>query len=117
MKGKGALSGLLFLDFDGVMNTPDWCRAKAVGLATGQRVTEFTPKAIRELNRILRNCDLRLVVSSSWRLDAKMDLQKIWRPTGWTKRGGGIWARPRIKAGKMDCHGWEQRAAKKLRRG
>ena len=73
---------MLFLDFDGVMNTPDWCRAKGAGLPAGQRMTEFAPAAIRELNRILRACDVAIVVSSSWRLEANLDLLKILEANG-----------------------------------
>ena len=34
------MGGVLFLDFDfdGVMNTPGWCRAKGAGLPPGERV-------------------------------------------------------------------------------
>jgi hypothetical protein len=71
------MSGLLFLDFDGVLNTISWCRAKSVGLPPGQALTEFMPQAVQQLNRILKACDVGIVVSSSWRLNPKLDLAAV----------------------------------------
>ena len=73
---------ILFLDFDGVLNTDGWCRAKAPGQTPGQRVPEFLPEAVHQLNRILSLGDVGIVVSSSWRLDAANDLPAILEANG-----------------------------------
>lgn len=76
------MSGLLFLDFDGVLNTIAWCRAKSASLPPGQPLTEFMPQAVQQLNHILQTCGVGFVVSSSWRLNPKLDLAAILEANG-----------------------------------
>ena len=62
---------VLFLDFDGVLNSHDWWTRR--GARTTQTVDEweFDPSAIALLNQAIRDddvqSDVRVVVSSSWR--------------------------------------------------
>lgn len=43
----------IFLDFDGVLNTPKG---------------KFDQKAIGKLRRLLERCDAKVIISSTWRL-------------------------------------------------
>ena len=75
-------SGILFLDCDGVMNTVEWCRERAVGLRPDEYFTEFAPHTVAPLNRILAACNLGIVVTSAWRLDERNDLPAILERNG-----------------------------------
>lgn len=86
------MKGVLFLDFDGVLNTPAWCRAKAKCMPPPAAGTEFEPSMVAELNRILAACDLGIVVSSSWRLKPGIDLVAILQSNGVDWALNGIWA-------------------------
>lgn len=53
---------LIFLDFDGVLNSNDWyTKNKTKG--------DFDPKAIERLNYIVEQTNAKIVLSTSWRFD------------------------------------------------
>ena len=61
---------VLFLDFDGVLNSHDWWerRPKVVkGDRWARELNEFDPAAVGLLNGILMATDCDVVVSSTWR--------------------------------------------------
>ena len=70
---------LIFLDFDGVLNSEAWRenrgpRDPAIDIATLDNNERYAlrsldPAAVQVLETIVRRLDARVVVSSSWRLD------------------------------------------------
>ena len=71
---------LLFLDFDGVLNTE---RHYAELKDNGQPYKDkygplFDPEAVTNLQKIIEAIDARIVVSSSWRYLGLEDLQRMW---------------------------------------
>lgn len=116
---------LIFLDFDGVLNSDAWRvqknrapRDPAIDIATLDNNERYAlrsldPAAVRTLEVIVRRLDARVVVSSSWRLDFSVP-QLNWflqyhgftdvllgtTPdcTRWGKRGAGV---PRTRGGEI----------------
>jgi len=75
-------SSLLFLDFDGVLNSSPFLRAQSkakVYTETGA----IDPSAVAKVNRIIAATGAKVVVSSSWRIgrDAKA-MQKLLEKVG-----------------------------------
>ena len=69
----------LFLDVDGVLNSVSWYRAewnKDHVYPQG----DFDPKCVEIVNRIVKETDCKVVVSSSWR--AEINLQSIFDKAG-----------------------------------
>ena len=71
---------LLFLDFDGVLNTE---RHYAELKGNGQPYKDkygplFDPEAVANLQKIIKATDARIVVSSSWRYLGLEELQRMW---------------------------------------
>lgn len=59
---------VIFLDFDGVLNSYSWWMRRSVGYARWSRVLrEFDPLAVAQLNRITARTGASIVASSSWR--------------------------------------------------
>lgn len=60
---------IIFLDFDGVLNTEQYQAQLAVSGRPGKDVwgTLFAPAAVANLRKILDATDARIVISSSWR--------------------------------------------------
>lgn len=59
---------VIFLDIDGVLNSNDWyTNRKKNNLTEQYPLTEFDPKAVERLNRIILETGAKIVVSSSWR--------------------------------------------------
>lgn len=59
---------ILFLDIDGVMNTPS-------GMSSNRSNAIFTPSAVAGLRRIVTETDCAIVISSSWREDQMGNLK------------------------------------------
>ena len=53
----------IFLDFDGVLNTPKG---------------KFDQKAIGKLRRLLERCDAKVIISSTWRLQGVGYIRHLW---------------------------------------
>jgi hypothetical protein len=66
---------LLFLDIDGVMNTPASSLANRSGLV-------FRREIVTCLNRILVQSGCRVVISSSWRKESQIDLRAVFESQG-----------------------------------
>lgn len=54
----------IFLDFDGVLNTPKG---------------KFDQKAIGKLRRLLERCDAKVIISSTWRLQGVEYIRQLWK--------------------------------------
>lgn len=75
---------LVFLDFDGVLNT-DWhfAELKGKGLPFKDKYGPlFDPEAVKSLKKIIDDTDAQIVVSSSWRYMGLEDLQRMWHDRG-----------------------------------
>lgn len=74
---------VIFLDFDGVLNSENWYRRRFKEIDTEDILGkypfyEFDPLSIVELNRIIEQTEAKVVVSSSWRIGKSVeDLQKM----------------------------------------
>ena len=79
---------VLFLDFDGVLNSLAWIHSTQGKRRADESDIEFeardiSPKAVRRLNKIIVRTGAKVVVSSSWRkLHALEDLQAILKLRG-----------------------------------
>ena len=71
---------LLFLDFDGVLNSErHYAELKGKGLPFKDKYGPlFDPEAVANLQKIIEATDARIVVSSSWRYLGLEDLQRMW---------------------------------------
>lgn len=56
---------IIFLDFDGVLNSARFMETNAQGLQFGH--SQIDPEAIERLNRIVEMTGAQIVISSSWR--------------------------------------------------
>lgn len=68
---------ILFLDFDGVLNSEDWFRnrkllPKSVSLMA-YSLNQLDPRAVNRLNFIVTKTDCRIVVSSTYRKGYNLD--------------------------------------------
>lgn len=62
------MSGYIFLDFDGVLNSERWyARGRRDSLCTGS-AKSIDPAAVGLLNQLIDRSGARIVVSSTWRL-------------------------------------------------
>jgi hypothetical protein len=79
---------VIFLDIDGVLNSQDWYvyRRDAVemdSINAQYPFYEFDPRAVERLNRIIRETECKIVVSSSWRSGETIEsLQKLFDQVG-----------------------------------
>ena len=70
----------LFLDIDGVLNTMNYamsCQWK-FGLDDDEDGALFDPYAIENLRYIVETLPVKLVISSSWRLDGIERMRELW---------------------------------------
>lgn len=70
---------VLFLDFDGVLNSHDWWtrRGEAITERAADLRREFDPVAVARLNEVTRD-GVQIVVSSSWRYGRSVEqLRKL----------------------------------------
>ncbi len=74
---------VIFLDIDGVLNSQDWYihRRDSVemdSIDAQYPFYEFDPRAVERLNRIIKETEAKIVVSSSWRSGETVEsLQKL----------------------------------------
>jgi len=73
-----AATPVLFLDIDGVMNTSAFALANHSGLI-------FRTESVISLNRILTESGCRVVISSSWRREPRINLGAIFETQGVAK--------------------------------
>ena len=71
---------LIFLDFDGVLNTENhFAKMTVEGVSTRDYYgPKFDPKAVANLQKIIKATDAWIIVSSSWRYMGLKDLQRMW---------------------------------------
>lgn len=72
---------LIFLDFDGVLNTENhFAKMTVEGVPTKDYYgSKFDPKAVANLRKVIDATDAWIVVSSSWRYMSLDELRKMWR--------------------------------------
>jgi hypothetical protein len=104
---------IIFLDFDGVLNTASWLRRQAADWMSSpkgkpyEKEREIDPSAVARLNQITEKTGAKIVVSSSWREDYSLEeLRTLLRGKGCTgdiigvtpdlsaRSKGGIWMAP-----------------------
>jgi hypothetical protein len=79
---------VIFLDFDGVLNSENWYRRRMDLINEGKYErnypsSEFDPESIKELNRIISETDAKVVISSTWRIGKRViDLQNMLNEVG-----------------------------------
>lgn len=66
---------IIFLDFDGVLNTSHWDRNATID----QYGYVFDPNAVANLAEIIRETGAEIVVSSSWKSMGVKKLQQMWK--------------------------------------
>lgn len=71
---------LIFLDFDGVLNTENhFAKMTVEGVPTRDYYgPKFDPKAVANLLKIIEATDAWIIVSSSWRYMGLKELQRMW---------------------------------------
>ena len=62
---------VLFLDIDGVLNSDDYFNNREDSDNRQYPLSEFDPKAVIKINKVLEKCDL-LVMSSDWRFQINL---------------------------------------------
>lgn len=70
MRSTTKTNGVLFLDFDGVLNSSNWYRARTRTPNPTQEehhLNELDPSAVAQLSRIIRETNCSVVISSTWR--------------------------------------------------
>jgi hypothetical protein len=97
---------IIFLDFDGVLNSENWYRRRFNEIGTTDisgkyPLYEFDPLSIKELNRIVEQTGASVVVSSSWRVGNRIeDLQQMLDAVGFV--GNVIDTTPRFSTKGID---------------
>lgn len=80
---------IVFLDFDGVLNSKEWLRQngdkiKETTSMLQRGVEEIDPKALARVKQIVDQTGAQVVISSSWRiLHSMSELRSILRQAGW----------------------------------
>ena len=71
---------VIFLDIDGVLNTANYQGWRQIwGLKTSDKHgCLFSPRAVRNLRRLLKWTDAKIVISSSWRLRCMEEMELMW---------------------------------------
>lgn len=73
---------IIFLDFDGVMDTPTYCsflERQGLPECDSKGLPNFDPACSRNLKRIVDNTKADIVVTSDWKyIDSYADLLEMW---------------------------------------
>lgn len=72
---------LIFLDIDGVLNTANYQTLRQL---LGKDISDlhghlFSPSAVRNLQRLIKWTNAKIVLSSSWRLDGLDVMRRMWK--------------------------------------
>ena len=75
---------IIFLDIDGVLNCEngfkkDYCKYDNENSEMGM---DFYPPSKDLLNKLIRETDAKIVISSTWRLDGLERMQELWKYRG-----------------------------------
>ena len=72
---------IIFLDFDGVLNTANYQTWRQL---LGKDISDlhghlFSPSAVRNLQRLIKWTNAKIILSSSWRLDGLDVMRRMWK--------------------------------------
>lgn len=70
---------ILFLDFDGVLNTARWHSQADRNSLQDEYGYRFDPAAVTNLKRILDETGAEIVISSSWKFMGLSKLREMWK--------------------------------------
>lgn len=78
---------VIFLDIDGVLNHEDYYKWRYEEITVNHKqfsypYSEFSPDSIKQLNRILKETDAEIILSSSWRFDDFDYLNNLFKELG-----------------------------------
>ena len=73
------MSKILFLDFDGVLNTERWHKQVDENSLQDKYGYAFDPGAVENLDKILNETGAEIVVSSSWKFMGLAKMQDMWK--------------------------------------
>lgn len=76
---KRNMSKVVFLDFDGVLNTGRWYAQMDADSVADEYGSVFDPLAVANLERILTETDAEIVVSSSWKFMGLAKMRDMWK--------------------------------------
>lgn len=74
------MNKLIFLDIDGVLNTANYQTWRQL---LGKDISDlhgylFSPSAVRNLQRLIKWTNAKIILSSSWRLDGLDVMRRMW---------------------------------------
>ncbi len=70
---------IIFLDFDGVMNTGQWYRQLDENAKSDAYATVFDPNAVANLAKIIEATGADIVISSSWKAMGLTTMREMWK--------------------------------------
>ena len=75
------MNKLIFLDIDGVLNTANYQTWRQL---LGKDISDlhghlFSPSAVRNLQRLVKWTNAKIILSSSWRLDGLDVMRRMWK--------------------------------------
>lgn len=75
------MNKLIFLDIDGVLNTANYQTWRQL---LGKDISDlhghlFSPSAVRNLQRLIKWTNAKIILSSSWRLDGLDVMRRMWK--------------------------------------
>lgn len=70
---------VIFLDFDGVLNTERWHNQASREELKDEYGYRFDPVAVENLSRIIEETGSAIVISSSWKCMGLAIMQKMWK--------------------------------------
>lgn len=83
MPPYGVQLKVIFLDFDGVLNSHEWSRRRPPGTHDDKRLM-LDPAAVGLVNQLIRRTGARVVISSTWRLFPEHAAQRVLNLCGFT---------------------------------
>ncbi len=84
------MSKIIFLDFDGVLNTGSWYRQLDKQLRYDEYGTVFDPNAVANLGRVIEATGADIVISSSWKELGLSSMEEMWEERNLPGRVIGI---------------------------
>jgi len=76
---------IIFLDIDGVFNSTKWYVSRSQRLRfkdVGRDILEFDPDAVKIFNRVIKETDAKVIVSSCWRRGSTQYLKDLFSMVG-----------------------------------
>lgn len=69
---------ILFLDFDGVLNTLRWREHEGKNAIIDRFGYSFDPESVANLAKVVRHQDVGVVISSSWKCLGLAEMRRLW---------------------------------------